>query len=129
MLLTNLNENGSFDFSLSPSVGFSYTQTLCWLRVSGLAFTTLGQAETGSISDDLNAFGHTIDQLSQLGQEHAQDERHVFVEPMKDMARNLKELKSALKRRTEAYHMLLVCPIHIVELVVAWRLAARASCC
>ena len=47
-------------------------------------------------------------QLAQLGQQHAQEERHVFVEPMKDMARNLTELKKALKRRQEAYRMLLV---------------------
>ena len=77
-------------------------------HASGTTFTSLGQVESGSIAADLNAFGTTIDQLSQLGQEHAQDERHFFVEPMKDMARHLAELKNALKRRTDAYHMLLV---------------------
>jgi hypothetical protein len=77
-------------------------------RQIGVAFKAMGESETGSVSSDLNAFGSTIDHLSQLGQEHAQEERHVFVEPIKDMARNLKELKDALQRRMEAYHMLLV---------------------
>jgi len=85
-----------------------------------MAFTALGETETGSIGNDLNSFGKTIDQLAQLGQEHAHDERHVFVEPMKDMARNLKELKNALKRRTEAYHMLLV---RFCWVVFSWRVA------
>merc|ERR1719399_799018 len=73
----------------------------------GLAFTLLGQSETGGLGTALTQMGHSADRLSCLSAEEAEKEALNFEEPLNDYIRIVGAAKAALNQRTTAksrYH-------------------------
>lgn len=67
----------------------------------GQALTWLGESESDSLGTGLCQVGSAVDQLSQAGTKHADDELVQLDEPMAEYVRLLHSLKEAIKRRAD----------------------------
>mmetsp|Transcript_6314 Transcript_6314/g.7959 ORF Transcript_6314/g.7959 Transcript_6314/m.7959 type:complete len:433 (+) Transcript_6314:299-1597(+) len=67
----------------------------------GVAFTLLGQTESGSLGSALGQLGQCADKLSVVASVEADKESQFFEEPLKDYVRMLGSVKQTLETRTK----------------------------